>query len=137
MTLVALTPFFLLTVPRRCFLCGYFCYCRFIYVFVYCPVCSLHSFSRLLGKDWPLGSLVYRVTTHKRAKRTVLTVFLSLSHIVYQFRCGTLLYRFLVFTCLLTLKVYKCKLLSGLCISELNIFCTSTIAESMAKIWYQ
>ena len=33
----------LLTVPRRCFLCGYFCYCRFIYVFVYCPVCSLHA----------------------------------------------------------------------------------------------
>ena len=44
---------FFLIVRRRCFFCGY--------PLLYCPVCSFQPCDHLLGKDWPLGSLVYDV----------------------------------------------------------------------------
>ena len=50
--------------------------------FVICPVCSCHPCDHLLGKGWPLLSCV---------------LFLSLSHMVFQVKCGTWLYRFLFF----------------------------------------
>ena len=58
-------------------------------------VCSLQPCGHLLGKGWPLGSLVCDVV--------FLCVFLSLSHVVSWVRCGTWLYRFLIFASLLTL----------------------------------
>ena len=45
----------------------------------YCLVCSLQSYGHLLGKSWPLGSLVC----------DVFHVFLSHSHMVSWVRCGT------------------------------------------------
>ena len=49
-------------------------------------VCSLLPCGHLLGKDWPLGSRLW-----------CLILFLSLTHVVSWGRCGTWLYRFLLF----------------------------------------
>ena len=54
-------------------------------------VCSLLPCGHLLGKGWPLGS-----------RLLCLFVFLSLSHVVSWVRCGTWLYRFLIFATFLT-----------------------------------
>ena len=56
-------------------------------------VCSLLPYGHLLGKGWPLGSRLW-----------CLIVFLSLSYVVSWVRCGTWLYRFLIFANFLTLK---------------------------------
>ena len=58
----------------------------------YSHVCSLPPCGHLLGKDWPVGSLVC----------DVFLVFLSLSHMVSWVRCGTWLYWFLIFAFFLT-----------------------------------
>ena len=52
------------------------------------------SSGHLLGEGWPLGSCLW-----------CLIVFLSLSHVVSWVRCGTWLYRFLIFAAFL-LKTY-------------------------------
>ena len=54
-------------------------------------VCSLLPCGHLLGKGWPLVSCLW-----------CLIVFLSLSHVVSWVRCGTWLYRFLIFAAFLT-----------------------------------
>ena len=48
--------YFLLTVPRRCFFCGVFCYVCFVFVMLSCLF--VQPCGHLLGKGWPLGSLV-------------------------------------------------------------------------------
>ena len=56
-------------------------------------LCSLVPCGHLLGKGWPLGSCLW-----------CLLWFLLLSHVVSWVRCGTWLYRFLIFSVFLTLK---------------------------------
>ena len=51
-------------------------------------VCSLLPCGQLLGKGWPLGSCMWYL--------------LLLSHVVSWVRCGTWLYRFLIFAAFLT-----------------------------------
>ena len=55
---VALSPLviILLTDPRRCFFCGYFCY--LCLTLPYYDVCFLQPCGHLLGKGWPLYFLV-------------------------------------------------------------------------------
>ena len=57
----------------------------------YCLICSLQSCDHLLGKTWPLGSLVCSFR-----------LVLSLSHIVSWVKCGTWLYLFMIFAYFLT-----------------------------------
>ena len=57
----------------------------------YFRICFFQPCGQLLGKGWPLGSIV--------------CVFLSLSHMVYWVRRGTWLYRFLIFSFFLTFKL--------------------------------
>ena len=85
---------FLLTVPRQYFVCGssvlfMFCVCH-AFASVQCCLCG-----HLLGKDWPLGSCLW-----------CLNVFLSLSHVVSWVRCGTWLYRFLIFVAFLLCPIW-------------------------------
>ena len=54
-------------------------------------VCSLLPCGHLLGKCWLIGSCLW-----------CLIVFLSLSHVVSWVKCGTWLYRFLIFAAFLT-----------------------------------
>ena len=49
---------FLLTISRRCFFCGSFSLFVFHVCLSYCRVCSLLPCGHLLGKGWPLGSLI-------------------------------------------------------------------------------
>ena len=65
-----------------------------------CLVCCLQPYDHLLGKGWSLCSLVCCVSC-----------VLSLSHIVSWVRCGTCLYRFLIFAFIFTLI---CSILCGL-----------------------
>ena len=58
------------------------------------PLCLLMPCSHLLGKSWTLASRLWR-----------LIVFLSLSHVVSVVRCGTWLYRFLIFATFLTFMI--------------------------------
>ena len=58
----------------------------------YCP---LQPFGNLLGKGWPLGSLV-----------SYNFVCLSLSHMVSWVRCGIWLHRFLIFAFFFTLEMF-------------------------------
>ena len=55
-------------------------------------ICSLLFCGHLLGKGWPLGSVLW-----------CLIVSLSLSHVVTWIRCGTWLYWFLIIATFLTL----------------------------------
>ena len=64
----------------------YFDYLQFIYP------------SHLLGKGWHLGSRLWCL---------IIIVFLSLSHVVSWVRCGTWLYRFLIFAPILSFKTKK------------------------------
>ena len=57
-------------------------------------VCSLLPCGHQLQKGWPLGSCLW-----------FLIVFLSLSHVVSWVRCGTWLYRFLIFATFLSFNV--------------------------------
>ena len=59
-----------------------FCYLCFMFVFnlLCCLVCFLQACDHLLGKGWPLDSLVCDV---------FLVCVLSLSHMVFRVRCGT------------------------------------------------
>ena len=79
---------FLLTVPWRYFFCGSF-------VFL-CLVCVKLS-RPLIAALWSLAGkgLTYWLSF-------VMFVFLSLSHLVSWVRCGTWLYRFLIFAAFLT-----------------------------------
>ena len=69
------------------------------FIYVLClscfRVCSLLPCGHLLGKGWPLGSYLW-----------CLFAFLSLSHVVSWLRCGTWLYRFLIFVAFLTFNTY-------------------------------
>ena len=60
---------YLLTFPRRCFLCGSFLLFLSWFCCAFVRVCSLMSCGHLLGKGWPLGSRLW-----------CLVVKLSLSH---------------------------------------------------------
>ena len=60
---------FLLTVPRRCFLCGSFYVISVLFCYAFMHVCLLMPCGHLLGKVWPLGSRLWCVI-----------VTLSLSH---------------------------------------------------------
>ena len=60
---------FLLTVPRRYFFCGSFMFYLSCVCYAFVQVCLFVPCGHLLGKDWPLGSLLW-----------CLTVSLSLSH---------------------------------------------------------
>ena len=60
---------FLLTVPRRCFLCGSFMLFLFCFCYVFMRICLLMPCGHLLGNDWPLGFRMW-----------CLIVKLSLSH---------------------------------------------------------
>ena len=57
-------------------------------------VCSLLPCGHLLGMRWPLGSRLW-----------CFIVFLSRSHVVSWVRCGTWLYRFLIYATFLTLSM--------------------------------
>ena len=63
----------------------YFCF-HHAFASVHFCVCSLLPCGHLLGKGWPRGSCLW-----------CFIVFLSLSHVVSWVRCGTWLYRFLIF----------------------------------------
>ena len=65
--------------------------CYFCLVLVMLSRLLFAALWSLLGKDWPLGSRLW-----------FLIVFLSLSHVVSRVRCGTWLYRFLIFAPFLT-----------------------------------
>ena len=52
---------FLRIVTRWCFFCTSFLLFVFRAYLSYCLVCSLQHCGHLLGKDWPLGSLVFDV----------------------------------------------------------------------------
>ena len=54
--------------------------------FTYCRACVLQFCGDLMGKGWSLASHMCDVF-----------LFLSLSHLMSWFRCGTWLYRFLIF----------------------------------------
>ena len=102
-----LSPPVIFLLPRWCFFCG-LCFVS------YCRVCSLHPCGHLLlVKAWPLGSLVC-------------DVFLSLSHIMSQVRCGIWLYEFLIFAFFFTLVVLFC-----LCVSS----CFCGLAVISALLW--
>ena len=66
-----------------------------IYVLCLSSFCvrSLLPWGHLLGKGWPIGP-----------RLCCLIVFLSLSHVVSLVRCGTWLYRFLIFAAFLLFK---------------------------------
>ena len=69
-----------------------FCYLCFTFVFIILS-CLLQPCGHLLGKGWPLNSLVCDVS-----------LCFSLSHMVPRVRCGTWLYRFLIVAFFFTLK---------------------------------
>ena len=81
------------TVPMRCFFCVHFCPLCFVFVFVILSFLFLHPCGHLLGKGWLFGSLGCGI----------FFVYLSLSHMVPWVRCGTYLYRFLIFAAFLSL----------------------------------
>ena len=86
---------FLLTTSRLDSFCWSF---YFIYVFfAILPYLFLQPSGHLLGKGWPLDSLVCSV---------FLCVFFSLYHMVSGVRCGTWLYRFLNCAFFLTFNNY-------------------------------
>ena len=86
-------PLFLLTVPRRCFFCGSFCYLCFVFVFV--MLSRLSPAALQLPAEQGLTSWLSCVLCF--------IVFLSFSHLVSRVMCGkcTWLYRFLTFAYLL------------------------------------
>ena len=86
----------LLTVPRRCFFCGSFMLFLSCVCYAFALVCLLMPCGHLLGKGWPLGSRLW-----------CLIMCLSLSHVVFWVRCGTWLYRFLIFALFLILRDFK------------------------------
>ena len=57
----ALQGFFLLNFQRWCFSCGSFLLFISFISLLCCLGCSLQPCDHLLGKGWPLGSLVYCV----------------------------------------------------------------------------
>ena len=91
---------FLLTVPMQCFFCGsfllfMFCICH-AFLSVHCNLvvtcCERDNLLALLYVMW------------------CFLVFLSLSNVVPWVRCGTLLYRFMIFAFLLTFNLNVTKL---------------------------
>ena len=72
----------------------------FCVIYVLCLSCfrvrSLLPCGHQLGKGWPLGSCLW-----------CLIEFLSLSYVVTWVRCGTWLYRFLIFAAFLTLQFWN------------------------------
>ena len=77
---------FLLTVPRRCFFCGSFCYLCFVLI-VFCCL--------FIAVLWsPAGRAL---TSWLSWRMWCLIVFLSLSHVMSWVRCGAWLYWFLIF----------------------------------------
>ena len=71
-------------------------FCGSFVLFMSCvchAVCSLLPCGQVMAKGWPLGSRLWW-----------LIVFLSLSHVVSWVRCGTWLYRFMIFASFLTLE---------------------------------
>ena len=69
-------------------------------------VCSLLFWVHLLGKGWPLCSCLW-----------CLIVFLSLFQVVSWAKCGTWLYRFLIFAAFLTFYSFKTL---GFCVYHAN-----------------
>ena len=85
----------LLTVPRRCFFCGSFlfyalCFVSVVYVVLSCLYCSPVITCWEKVDRWALLCLMF-------------SCVLSLSHVVSSARCGTWLYRLLIFAFFLTL----------------------------------
>ena len=90
---------FLLTIPRQCFFCEYFMLILSCFVILSCTsvclclvVCLYVLCGHLLGKGWPLGSRLWFYCE-----------FVTFP-LVSWVRCGTWLYRFLIFAPLLTLE---------------------------------
>ena len=82
----------LLTVPRRCFFCGSIMLIPSCVCYEFACICLLIPCGHLLEKGWLLGSRLWCPI-----------VCLSLSHVVSWVRCGTWLYRLLIFALFLTL----------------------------------
>ena len=81
---------YLLTVPRRCLFCGSF----LLFMFCVCHAfLSVHC--KLVVTCWERANLLALLYVCFR-------VFLSLSHVVSWVSCGNWLYRFLIFSFLLT-----------------------------------
>ena len=68
--------------------------CYLCLVFIMLSGLFIAACGHLLGKGWPLGPCLW-----------CLIVFLSLSHVVSLVRCGTWLYRFLIFSAFLILMM--------------------------------
>ena len=79
---------FLLTVLRRWFFCGYF----LLFMFHVCSVLSLHY--NLVITCWTMTGLL----------ALLFPCVLSLSHMVSRVRCGTWLYRYLIFAFFFTFR---------------------------------
>ena len=77
---------FLLTVPRRCFFCGSFCYLCFVFIMFSC------LFIAVLWS--PAGRAL---TSWLSWRMWCFIVFLSLSHVMSWVRCCAWLYWFLIF----------------------------------------
>ena len=69
-------------------------FCASFVLFMCFRVCSLLPSGNLLGKGWPLGSCLW-----------CLIGLLSCSHVVSWVRCGTWLFRFLIFATSLILMI--------------------------------
>ena len=108
----------LLIVPRGYFFCGPFV------IFVLClscfRVCSLLPCGHMMGKGWPLGSLLW-----------CLIASLSLSNVVSLVRCGTWLYWFLIFAVFLTIELTPCFITVRLTIIN-RVYAQS----SERKVWH-